>query len=701
MSYYALFANGEPWCCSRSAPTAYYAARVYLTNPAIRHRGRRRRAGHARLVISRAVADGHPRGPRRHQPRADAGPLQPRDRDAVGLRRPLRGEGAPLRPPRPRSRRSCDEAARRGAHRPTPTAISGASSSIAARTAARRRSTPTAGVPSRSRLDARRELAHLLRLSSSSTANGARAPAAAATTAHTRDTVSTSSSASGWPARPATSANEDVYRLYRQSVEDMGALRLYEHDVGADVWLPAAGVPWFVALFGRDSLIVSLQNMLVNPGFARGALADAGADYQATEMDDWRDAEPGKILHELPGRRAGALQADPAHAVLRHRRRDAPLPDRPARGVEVARRRRASCATTATSPCAASSGSTATATSTATASRSTGPARRRATRTWAGRTPATPSSIRTAARCKQPKALCELQGYVFDAWMRMAEVFDALGEPERAAELRREGRGAAGALRGGVLVRGHRLLRLRLDPDKQPVRTIASNAGHCLWSGIAQPGARRPGRAAAPAAGHVERLGHPHALGAQPRLQPLLLSAGLGVAARQRHHRPRLQALRLRGRGGARRPRHLARRRATSSSYRLPELYAGISGSPDGFPVQYLGANVPQAWAAGSRLPPAPGDPRPPGRRAATGGSTSIPSCRAGCPTDAARPAGRPGAARPALPARGRADPLGRVASGGRRRGPAGAWGPWPMEQRLGVERSPSSSPEPAEAPAQ
>src|SRR5262249_16141311 len=69
-----------------------------------------------------------------------------------------------------------------------------------------------------------------------------------------------------------TSANEDVYRLYRQSVEDMGALRLHDYDRAPNVWLAAAGVPWFVAIFGRDSLIASLQNMIVHAGFARGAL---------------------------------------------------------------------------------------------------------------------------------------------------------------------------------------------------------------------------------------------------------------------------------------------------------------------------------------------------------------------------------------------------------------------------------------------
>ena len=51
-------------------------------------------------------------------------------------------------------------------------------------------------------------------------------------------------------------------------------------------------------LFGRDSLIVSLQNAMVYPDFARGAL-DVLGRWQATERDDYRDAEPGKIMHEL------------------------------------------------------------------------------------------------------------------------------------------------------------------------------------------------------------------------------------------------------------------------------------------------------------------------------------------------------------------------------------------------------------------
>jgi hypothetical protein len=77
-----------------------------------------------------------------------------------------------------------------------------------------------------------------------------------------------------------TTSNEDVYRVYRQSVEDMAALRLTRDDDHPQELLAAAGVPWFVTVFGRDSLIVSLQNMMVYPDFARGTLQRL-ADLQA------------------------------------------------------------------------------------------------------------------------------------------------------------------------------------------------------------------------------------------------------------------------------------------------------------------------------------------------------------------------------------------------------------------------------------
>ena len=93
-------------------------------------------------------------------------------------------------------------------------------------------------------------------------------------------------------------SNEEFYRSYHQAIEDMAALRLPIAGTDHMEFVPAAGLPWFMAPFGRDSLIVSLQNILIYPEFARGAL-DVLGRWQAKERDDYRDAEPGKIMHEL------------------------------------------------------------------------------------------------------------------------------------------------------------------------------------------------------------------------------------------------------------------------------------------------------------------------------------------------------------------------------------------------------------------
>ena len=68
--------------------------------------------------------------------------------------------------------------------------------------------------------------------------------------------------------------------------------------IDTDVWVPAAGVPWFVTLFGRDSLLVSLQTLALSGRFAEGTLR-ALASQQATGYDPERDMEPGKIIHEI------------------------------------------------------------------------------------------------------------------------------------------------------------------------------------------------------------------------------------------------------------------------------------------------------------------------------------------------------------------------------------------------------------------
>ena len=95
--------------------------------------------------------------------------------------------------------------------------------------------------------------------------------------------------------------------------------------------LPAAGMPWFMTVFGRDTLITSLQTLLFGPELARGAL-EVLAELQAPEDDPSIDAEPGKIVHEVRHGKAAKVWF---HSLLRHRRRDAALPRAALGGVAL------------------------------------------------------------------------------------------------------------------------------------------------------------------------------------------------------------------------------------------------------------------------------------------------------------------------------------------------------------------------------
>jgi glycogen debranching enzyme len=99
------------------------------------------------------------------------------------------------------------------------------------------------------------------------------------------------------------SDNRLLKGVFDQSVVDLAALRISGELLGESYVLPAAGLPWFMTLFGRDTLITALQTLWVGPELARGALHLLGL-LQGIRVDDFRDQEPGKILHEV---RSGEL----------------------------------------------------------------------------------------------------------------------------------------------------------------------------------------------------------------------------------------------------------------------------------------------------------------------------------------------------------------------------------------------------------
>src|SRR5581483_6613019 len=101
---------------------------------------------------------------------------------------------------------------------------------------------------------------------------------------------------------------DDLVRTWNCSLADLAALRM-RADGGGEGHLLAAGTPWFMTVFGRDTIISSLQTLLLGPELATTTLRVLAAT-QATADDPERDAEPGKIIHEIRRGKAALAWAD-------------------------------------------------------------------------------------------------------------------------------------------------------------------------------------------------------------------------------------------------------------------------------------------------------------------------------------------------------------------------------------------------------
>ncbi len=277
---------------------------------------------------------------------------------------------------------------------------------------------------------------------------------------------------------------DGMKHAFRQSVNDLAALRMRTDDESGLGRLPAAGCPWFMTVFGRDTLITCLQTLVFGPELARSALREL-AKLQATEDDASRDAEPGKIVHELRrgkcaanwfDRYYGSVDSTPLFLILLSEvwrwtddtafARELQEPalaalrwideygDRDGDGfVEYERR----------TP------------------------RGLANQSWKDSGDSQRFSDGSTAR--GPIAPCEVQGYVYDAKRRICEVArDAWREPELAERLDREAEELRARFddafwiddRGGYYA-------LALDGEKRKVDSLCSNIGHLLWSGIVPP----------------------------------------------------------------------------------------------------------------------------------------------------------------------------------------------------------------------
>lgn len=394
------------------------------------------------------------------------------------------------------------------------------------------------------------------------------------------------------------SSNAQIAEYYQQALVDLSALRIKVENNGQQFWMPAAGIPWFVAVFGRDSVIVSLQTVAVYPEFARGTLVKL-AQLQATEIDDWRDAQPGKMLHELRQDELTQLNE---------------LPYTPYYGtvdttilwiITLAEAYHWSGDLTILNDCRDAleqalvwidkygdfdqDGFVEYQTRSSVGLRNQG---------WkdSGDSVVYPNGVQV----EPPIALCEVQGYVYDAWKRAAQIYEVWGEPE-AARLRQKADRLYQQFNERFWMADAGFYCFGLDSKKQQIQSIASNPGHLLLSGIVPPER---------AASMVQRLFQPDlwcgwGIRTLSSLNPAYNPISYQLGSVWPHDNAAI-AMGLKFYGYHAEAARIAEGIFAAASYfeagRMPELFGGIERQPDTFPVPYSDANIPQAWAAGSIL---------------------------------------------------------------------------------------------------
>jgi glycogen debranching enzyme len=386
---------------------------------------------------------------------------------------------------------------------------------------------------------------------------------------------------------------DELGGTFQQSVADLASLRM--RGSGRTGRLPAAGMPWFMTVFGRDTIITCLQTLLFGPELARTAL-QVLAQLQAKDDNPDVDAEPGKIVHELRSGKAatnwfrtyyGTVDATPLYLVLlsevwrwtddsslvRELREPAlralgwieNYGDRDGDGfVEYQRR----------TP------------------------RGLENQSWKDSHDSQRFHDGTIAQA--PIAPCEVQGYVYDAKVRTAELAREIWRDRALAErLEQEAEELRRAFnerfwtdaRGGYYV-------LALDGEKRQVDSLCSNIGHLLWSGIV-PSERVDAvvdalmgeelwsgwgvRTMSTGDGGYNPLSY-HNGTVWPH-DNSLCAQGLARHARW----PEAQRIVRRMLGAA-----------PHFGYQLPEVFAGLPRAETPFPIAYPTAARPQAWAAGT-----------------------------------------------------------------------------------------------------
>ena len=390
-------------------------------------------------------------------------------------------------------------------------------------------------------------------------------------------------------------------RTYRQSLLDIAALRIRPDDVSINWAMPGGGLPWFMAAFGRDSLITSYMLLPFQAELAQATL-EALAELQATEWDNWRDAEPGKIMHELRRGTLAALGKIPhtpyygTHdatlwwlVVLDEYERwtgDTAFVRRMEPNARAAiawmegpadldgdgyleYRKRSDSELALDNQCWKDSG----------------------------------DSMRFAdGRIAEPPiATCEIQGYAYGARLRGARLMREVWRDEETAErLERDAAELKRRFNKDFWVTGRGHYALALDGEKRQVDSLTSNVGHLLFSGIVDESR---------AAGVVRRLMREdmfsgwgiRTMSTSDRgFNPLAYHCGTVWP-----HDTAIVAEGMRRYGFREEASALCQAlldAAERFTNQLPEVFAGFRRDETAVPVEYPGALKPQSWAAAAPL---------------------------------------------------------------------------------------------------
>jgi glycogen debranching enzyme len=276
--------------------------------------------------------------------------------------------------------------------------------------------------------------------------------------------------------------NSIVQRAYDSAKTDLINMRLWEQDQGPNKWIPAAGLPMYTAVFGRDILTTGWQAGLIGPELMRGA-ASVLDKYQGTEINDWRDEQPGKMIHEarlgplsildkIPhGRYYGSTTSTPLYLIvvselfhwtgdtqileehLPHMNRALDWIDQygdlDGDGFYEYETRS-----------------------------------KQGTKNQGWKDSGDAIIYGDGRQAEPPIATCEEQAWVYEAKVRSAIMFMALKDFKRADQLIHEAHVLKEQFNKAFWMPDENFIALGLDPEKRQINSITSNPGHCLAAGI-------------------------------------------------------------------------------------------------------------------------------------------------------------------------------------------------------------------------